>query len=96
MKLFGEKFKTGINALIKREIENRKTNITQSSFNEEILHHAKHCSNLNNKTLLNNELYSKLEEYILDEKNDCPFLLTGLSGAGKSSLMGYVVKKVNT
>lgn len=38
--------------------------------------------------------YKTIDDYIKDGNNKFPFVLTGLSGAGKSSLLAYVAKKV--
>ena len=92
LKLFGEQFELNVNELVTRGIENDNTILDQHE--EEILHHCKNCKNLNDKNLFNHSNYKFIQEYIRDSKNYRPFLLTGLSGTGKSSLLSYVIKKV--
>jgi DNA replication protein DnaC len=91
MKIFGQEFINGIEKIIKQEIDLTKISLNKY---EEILLHAKHCKNLTDKMLHNNDLYFNVEKYILDTNNRSPFILTGQSGSGKSSLMGYILKKV--
>ena len=38
--------------------------------------------------------FSIVEDYINDKMNRCPLIITGSSGAGKSSLMAFTAKKV--
>ena len=91
MKVFEKEFINGIEKLIKQEIDLKKTSLNKY---EDILLHAKICKHLTDKMLHNNNLYLKVEKYILDTNNHHPFLLTGKSGTGKSSLMSYILKKV--
>ena len=91
MKSFGEELRQRISYLIEREIKN--DSLIQSIF-KEILHHATHSRNLTSKMNFISNRYKIIQKYILDEKNCFPFVLTGLSGTGKSSLLAYVAKKV--
>ena len=74
MKLFGEEFKNGIDRLINQELNEEKAKLSEY---EEILLHAKHCKNLTNDMLYNQELCSTVEKYILDDTNTEPFIITG-------------------
>ena len=84
-----------IKELIEKAIRNSNNNLNQSVFTQEIIQHAKHCIKLTSKMDYNQNQYSEIEKYILDEDNNCPFVITGSSGAGKSSLLAYVAKMVN-
>ncbi len=83
--------------MISREVE-RKTNNNSNSIEnlEEIIHQAKIYESLIKNKIENNveDSYSIIEKYILDKNNTCPFLLTGVSGVGKSTCMANIVKKV--
>ena len=92
--MFGEQFKIGVNSLIKREYENNGDNFNQSQLYQEILHHAKRSQNLTSQIASECQEFSIIENYILDDKNRSPFVLTGASGCGKSTLMAFVAKKV--
>ena len=74
MKIFGEEFKNGVLRLINQESEQKKINLNEY---EEILLHAKHCINLTNGILQNDDLCSRVEKYILDVANTTPFIVTG-------------------
>jgi ABC-type lipoprotein export system ATPase subunit len=92
--MFGEQFKIGVNALIKREYENNRNSFNHSQLYQEILHHAKHSQSLTSKIAHEYKEFSIIENYILDVSNRSPFVLTGASGCGKSTLMAFVAKKV--
>ncbi len=94
LKLFGEHFTNSIKRLIENQIHKSKTTSNQTAFVQEIIQHAKNCVNLTSKMDYNNNQYSEIEKYILDDNNNCPFVITGASGAGKSSLLAYAAKKV--
>ncbi len=88
---FGRIFQEGIVSLIQNEIEE----IDNLGIDQEILQQARHCNNLTNRMdKFQHEKYYVVENYILDNKNNCPFLITGSSGVGKSTLMGFIAKKV--
>ena len=40
------------------------------------------------------QMHSNLANYLNDDQNTCPYVLTGTSGSGKSSLIAFVAKKV--
>ena len=61
---------------------------------QEVIQHANHCKNLTEKMPETHPMYSRIDNYIKDDQNSCPFVLTAPSGAGKSSLMAFVAKKV--
>jgi hypothetical protein len=60
---------------------------------QEIFHHTKQAEVLRNKMNHMKTHYSNIENYILNDSNR-PFVITGRSGEGKSSLMAYASKKV--
>jgi len=66
----------------------------KDDFIQEVIQHANHCKNLTEKMPETHTMYSRIDNYIKDDQNSCPFVLTAPSGAGKSSLMAFVAKKV--
>jgi hypothetical protein len=66
----------------------------QDDLIQEVIQHANHCKNLIEKMSETHPIYSRIDNYIKDDQNSCPFVLTAPSGAGKSSLMAFVAKKV--
>ncbi len=71
-----------------------KNNDDQDDLIQEVIQHANHCKNLTEKMSETHTMYSRIDNYIKDDQNSCPFVLTAPSGAGKSSLMAFVAKKV--
>ena len=71
-----------------------KNKENQDDLIQEVIQHANHCKNLTEKMPDSHNLHSRIDNYIKDDQNSCPFVLTAPSGAGKSSLMAFVAKKV--
>ena len=94
MKEFGELFKNSIERLVKEETERTVSSSNQNDFIREIIHHANRAKSLTEKMTDQNNHYEAINKYLKDEDNTSPFVLKGLSGAGKSSLMAFVAKKV--
>ena len=81
--------------MIQNEIDYEKIQI-DNELQQEILQHASNCNNLTNRMeSFEHKKYELVEKYILDKKNNCPFVITGPSGVGKSTLMAYIAKKVS-
>ena len=87
LKFFGQQFINAIKGLIEKEIEKNKNTSNHSDFMQHIIQHAKTCLNLTSKMDYNNNQYSEIEKYILDESNNSPFVITGASGAGLFSIL---------
>ena len=88
--MFQEKFKY----LVEKAVENKKDFMNKSDLIQEVIHHANHCKTLRSKMPNFHKMFSSLEEYLNDDQNTRPYVLTGPSGSGKSSLMAFVAKKV--
>ena len=94
-KEFGKFFRNSIERLIKEETERTASLSNQNDFLQEIIHHASRANNLAKKMPDQNNQYGLINRYLADDNNTSPFILTGSSGAGKSSLMAFVAKKVS-
>jgi DNA replication protein DnaC len=89
-KLFQEKFKN----LIEKAVEKKHIFKYQNDLIQEVIHHSNQCITLASKMPAFHEMFSCLAEYLNDDQNRSPFILTGTSGAGKSSLMAFVAIQV--
>ena len=94
MKEFGELFKISIERLVKEETERTVNSAHQNDFLQETIHHANRAISLTKKMTDQNGQYESINKYLKDNNNTGPFVLTGSSGAGKSSLIAFVAKKV--
>ena len=90
---FGDKFKNSIEQLIIEEVDRRK-NVINDDLIQEIIEQADHANKLTNKMPDHHNDYEFVKQYIKDDNNKCPLVITGSSGAGKSSLMAFAAKKV--
>jgi hypothetical protein len=89
-KLFQENFKL----LVEKAVKNRKYCINQNDLVQEVIHHVDHYRRLTNKMSESHIMHSGLAKYLNDDQNKSSFILTEPSGAGKSSIMAFVVKEV--
>ena len=89
-RLFQEKFKY----LVEKAVKNKKDFKNQNDLIQEVFQHANHSRKLTSKMPHFHKMFSCLVEYLNNDQNSCPFVLTGPSGVGKSSLMAFLAKKV--
>ena len=61
---------------------------------QEVIEHANRANKLTKQMHDYHNDYELINNYLRDNDNTCPFVITGLSGAGKSSFMAFVAKKV--
>ena len=95
MKEFRQTFKNAIERLIIDEIERDKLLSSTNDLIQEVIEHANRANKLKSKMLDHHNDYEPLNNYLRDDANNSPFILTGSSGSGKSSLMAFAAKKVN-
>ena len=83
-----------IKRLLNEEADRNKLSPNQSDLIQEVIEHANRANKLTEQMPDNHNDYELVNNYLRDNDNTCPFVITGLSGAGKSSLMAFVAKKV--
>ena len=84
MKDFCENLKISIQNLVDKNYKNYETNQELDENLQEVFHHARICKRLNLISQIGDIL--QISEYI-NSPSSLPFIITGESGAGKSSLI---------
>ena len=84
-----------VKKLVNEEAARNKLSSNQSVLIQEVIEHANRANKLTKQIPEYHNDYELVNNYLRDNENTCPFVITGSSGAGKSSLMAFVAKKVN-
>ena len=83
-----------VKKLVSEEDDRYKLSSNQSALIQEVIEHANRANKLTKQMHDYHNDYELINNYLRDNDNTCPFVITGLSGAGKSSFMAFVAKKV--
>ena len=78
----------------KKDFKNQKDFENQNDIIQEVIQHSNYCRYLSTKMPEFHLMYSFIADYLNDDQNTCPLVLTGPSNACKSLLMALIAKKV--
>ncbi|ESO93392.1 hypothetical protein LOTGIDRAFT_119509, partial [Lottia gigantea] len=94
---FCDTFTSDVISLIAKAKHEKENKIRQSEYYshfDEILHHLKFCLTKCETFCGQKEILNKAKDYILDDSNRKPLVISAESGAGKTSLMAMIMKNL--
>ena len=80
--------------MVLKAVEKKKDFNYQKDIIQEVIQHSNYCRYLSTKMPEFHLMYSFIADYLNDDQNTCPLVLTGPSNACKSLLMALIAKKV--